>query len=316
MRNRILAFVFGAGLLGCGIWLAIYFVGKNRADAELEGLKDAYVEVVETEGRSAGDNPEGNLEAGKQNAAKGNGEDGAGNEGGGEENDGKKNGGNGRNGISGNGLKESIQVTDDLSGFSVPDKKIDFSALQKENPDIYSWITIPGTPIDYPVLQDEEELDYYLMHNLNGSYGYPGCIYTQYYNAKDWMDNNTVIYGHNMKDGSMFTALHHYQEREFFEENPYVYIYSPDEIMVYKIFAAYETSDVHLLLAFDTESTDSWEWYLKGITENEEGAGSHFDRTLALEGKDKIISMETCISSKPHRRYLVQAVLVARAESK
>ena len=163
-------------------------------------------------------------------------------------------------------------------------------------------------------MQNEDELDYYLMHNLNGSYGYPGCIYTQYVNATDWMDSNTVIYGHNMKDGSMFAALHHYQEQEFFEENPYVYIYSPEEIMVYRIFAAYETSDVHLLLAFDTEDEESYGEYLKGILENEEGMGNHFDRTLALESKDKIISLETCISSKPHRRYLVQAVLVARAE--
>lgn len=285
MRNRILAVVFAAGLLGCGIWLAIYFTGKNRANDELSELKDAYVENVE---------PSENGETENQ-------DDGKENE---EENDGS---------VSENQKAEGIQVTDDLSGFSVPDKKIDFSALQEENPDIYSWITIPGTPIDYPVVQDADELDYYLMHNLNGSYGYPGCIYTQYINSKDWKDNNTVIYGHNMKDGSMFAALHHYQDRDFFDETSYVYIYSQEEIMVYRIFAAYETSDVHLLLAFDTENEDSYEWYLKGILENEEGMGDHFDKTLALEGKDKIISLETCISNKPHRRYIVQAVLVARA---
>lgn len=297
MRNRILAVVFGAGLLGCGIWLAMYFKGKNQANAELVGLKDAYVEVVEPSESGEGDNP---AEAVNQ-------DDGIKKEEGTDE-------GERDDSVSGNQETERIRVTDDLSSFSVPDKKIDFSALQKENPDIYSWITIPGTPIDYPVLQNEDELDYYLMHNLNGSYGYPGCIYTQYVNAMDWTDSNTVIYGHNMKDGSMFAALHHYQEQEFFEENPYVYIYSPEEIMVYRIFAAYETSDVHLLLAFDTENEDSYGEYLKGILENEESMGNHFDRTLALESKDKIISLETCISSKPHRRYLVQAVLVARAE--
>ncbi len=303
MRNRILAVVFGAGLLGCGIWLVMYFNGKNQANAELDGLKDAYVEVVEPAEQEGAD---GAAEGEKQNAVK---------ENNGEDADGRETDEKDRNDVSENGLWERIQVTDDLSGFSVPEKKIDFSALQKENPDIYSWITIPGTPIDYPVLQNEDELDYYLMHNLNGSYGYPGCIYTQYVNATDWTDSNTVIYGHNMKDGSMFAALHHYQEQEFFEENPYVYIYSSEEIMVYRIFAAYETSDVHLLLAFDTEDEDSYGEYLKGILENEEGMGNHFDRTLALESKDKIISLETCISSKPHRRYLVQAVLVARAEN-
>lgn len=293
MRNRILAVVFGAGLIGCGIWLVIYFTGKNQANAELSQLKDAYVESVE----SMENGEDGNPDKGKENSEE-------------ETPDGE-----GEESLSGNQRAESIRVTDDLSGFSVPDKKIDFSALQKENPDIYSWITIPGTPIDYPVLQNEKELDYYLMRNLNGSYGYPGCIYTQYINSTDWTDNNTVIYGHNMKDGSMFAALHHYQDKEFFEENPYVYIYSPEEIRVYRIFAAYETSDVHLLLAFDTENEESYEGYLKGILENEEGMGNHFDKTLALEGKDKIISLETCISNKPQRRYVVQAVLVARAEN-
>lgn len=288
MRNKILAVIFGVGLLGCVIWLSLYFIGKNRADAELDGLKDAYVEAAEPEAVPTNEEAEDiqNENTEKQDEEKGTVSD----------------------------SQEEERVTSDLGSFAVPDKKIDFSALRSENADIYSWITIPGTPIDYPVVQSADELDYYLMHNLNGSYGYPGCIYTQYYNAKDWQDNHTVIYGHNMKDGTMFTALHRYKDEEFFKENPYVYIYTEKEILVYQIFAAYETSDVHLLLAFNTEDADSYEGYLKGILENEESMSDHFDRSLNLNGKDKIISMETCIGNKPTRRYLVQAVLVARAE--
>lgn len=290
MRNKILAVIFGVGLLGCVIWLSMYFIGKNRADAELDGLKDAYVEAAEPEAAPANEEAENIQNENIEN-----------------QDEEKEN-------VSDSQEEEEDRVISDLSSFDVPDKKIDFSALQSENADIYSWITIPGTPIDYPVVQSADELDYYLMHNLNGSYGYPGCIYTQYYNAKDWQDNHTVIYGHNMKDGTMFTALHRYKDSEFFEENPYVYIYTEKEILVYQIFAAYETSDVHLLLAFNTEDADSYEGYLKGILENEESMSDHFDRSLNLNGKDKIISMETCIGNKPTRRYLVQAVLVARAE--
>lgn len=290
MRNKILAVIFGVGLLGCVIWLSMYFIGRNRANAELDDLKDAYVEAAEPGAASADEEAEEIQTENMEN-----------------QDEEKEN-------ISDDQEEEEERVTSDLTGFDVPDKKIDFSALQSENSDIYSWITIPGTRIDYPVVQKEDELDYYLMHNLNGSYGYPGCIYTQYYNAKDWKDNNTVIYGHNMKDGTMFTALHRYKDSEFFEENPYVYIYTENEILVYKIFAAYETSDLHLLLTFDTEDPDSYEGYLQGILENEESMSDHFDRSLKLNRKDKIISMETCIGNKPNRRYLVQAVLVARAE--
>ena len=72
-----------------------------------------------------------------------------------------------------------------LEQYQVPEKRIDFEALQAEqNPDIYGWITIPDTQIDYPILQSEEELDYYLEHNIDGSTGLPGCIYTQMINSR------------------------------------------------------------------------------------------------------------------------------------
>ena len=71
------------------------------------------------------------------------------------------------------------------------------------NPDVYAWITVPGTEIEYPILQHPSDNSYYFMHNIDGSYGYPGCIYTENLNSKDITDNNTVIYGHNVKNDSM-----------------------------------------------------------------------------------------------------------------
>ena len=67
------------------------------------------------------------------------------------------------------------------------------------NPDVYAWIAVPGTEI----LQHPSDNSYYFMHNIDGSYGYPGCIYTENLNSKDITDNNTVIYGHNVKNDSM-----------------------------------------------------------------------------------------------------------------
>lgn len=75
---------------------------------------------------------------------------------------------------------------------------VKFEELQAVNPDVYAWITVPGTDIDYPILQHASDNSYYLMHNIDGSYGYPGCIYTENMNSKDFTDNNTVIYGHNI----------------------------------------------------------------------------------------------------------------------
>ena len=116
---------------------------------------------------------------------------------------------------------------------------IDFEYLKTLNEDIYAWITVPGTIIDYPILQHPTDDSYYLHHNLDGSYGYPGCIYTESLNTKDFEDPNTVIYGHNMKAGTMFAELHKFEDGEFFSANDEVVIYLPEKALHYQIFAAY-----------------------------------------------------------------------------
>ena len=119
-------------------------------------------------------------------------------------------------------------------------RAVDFAALQEDTcADIYAWISIPDTRIDYPVLQHPSDDTYYLNYNLDGSKGYPGCIYTERENSRDFSDFNTVIYGHNMKNGSMFHDLHSYEDESFLPDHPYVYIYTPDRVMRYRIFAAY-----------------------------------------------------------------------------
>lgn len=105
------------------------------------------------------------------------------------------------------------------------DIPVDFEALQAENPDIYAWITIPGTNVDYPILQREGDNGYYLNHSVDGAGSIAGAIFTEDYNSKDFTDPNTIIYGHNMKNGSMFRTLHNYSDREFFDNNRDITIY-------------------------------------------------------------------------------------------
>ena len=105
-------------------------------------------------------------------------------------------------------LKEQVAVDANDPMF----RKIDFAAAQAVNPDVYAWIWIPGTNIDYPILQSETEDDaYYLNHTIEKKEGLPGTIYTEKYNGKDFSSPVTVIYGHNMKNGSMFADLHKYE---------------------------------------------------------------------------------------------------------
>lgn len=106
-------------------------------------------------------------------------------------------------------------------------RKIDFAAAQATNPDVYAWIWIPGTNIDYPILQSETEDDaYYLNHTIEKKEGLPGTIYTEKYNGKEFSSPVTVVYGHNMKNGSMFADLHKFEDRAFLMQiHTYIFIF-------------------------------------------------------------------------------------------
>lgn len=185
---------------------------------------------------------------------------------------------------------------------------VDFEGMWKINGDVYAWITIPGTEIDYPVLQHATDNSYYLNYNIDGSYGYPGCIYTENMNHKDFTDNNTVIYGHNMKNGTMFADLHKYKDETFLLKNDELIIYTPEKELKYTIFAAYVYDDRHLLYSFDFADSAVYENYLKTIL-SMRSMDAIIRDDIGVTKDDKIITLATCIASQPEKRLLVQAVL-------
>lgn len=188
---------------------------------------------------------------------------------------------------------------------------IDFASLQEENPDIYAWIEIPGTDINYPVLQHATDNGYYLNHTPEGVSAVQGSIYTENYNSKDFEDLNTVIYGHNMKNGSMFKPLLRYEDEDFFNDNREVIIYMPDQIRHYEIFAAYTYDNRHLLFSVNYEDEDSYKEYLEEILSNRD-YGALIDRDEELDTTSKILTLSTCVNSgADNERFLVQAVLVS-----
>ena len=191
-----------------------------------------------------------------------------------------------------------------------PDIPVDFESLQAYNPDIYAWITIPGTAVDYPIVQRPGDNSYYLTHNTDGEESAEGAIFTEDYNSKDFTDPNTVIYGHNMRNGSMFRSLHDYMDRSFFDENREVLIYMPDKILHYEIFAAYLYDSRHLLLNFDFDDPEVFARYLDDIKSIRD-MSSFVDNSVEVTAEDKIITMSTCYKGMNDRRYLVQAVLVS-----
>lgn len=192
------------------------------------------------------------------------------------------------------------------------DNPIDFESLTAQYPDVYAWIRIPGTKVDYPIVQREGDNGYYLNHTIDGKKKTEGSIYTEDYNGKDFEDANTIIYGHNMKNGSMFKTLHKYKDKQFLLDNSELYIYQKDRVLKYKIFAAYVYDSRHLMLSFDFEDENVFRNYLNNVLTKRD-ISSNINTSVDVTVKDKIITLSTC-NNNDKQRYLVQAVLLSIQE--
>jgi len=211
-------------------------------------------------------------------------------------------------------MNEDDEDAAEKTVYEAPKKDLDWDELRQLNPDIYAWISIPGTGIEYPVLRKENDNEYYLNHNLDGSYGLPGVIYTENYNSADFSDPNTVIYGHNMDDETMFSPLIDFMDEEKFNGTHFIYIYRENEDpLIYEIFAAYEYPSIHLLLNFDFENEYVYDQYLRDILNvGVKGYGfSNVKKDVEINSKMRIVTLSTC--TKTHdasKRYLVTGVLL------
>lgn len=207
---------------------------------------------------------------------------------------------------------EESPVIDELAelGITIPEKSIDWDALYEENEHIYAWIYIPGTKVDYPILQHPEIDDYYLNRNLDGSSGYPGCIYSETVTSKDFTDYNTLIYGHNMRNDTMFGSLHDYENAIFFDEYHYVYIYTPETVLVYDIFAAYMYTNDHIYYSFDFGVEEGYQEYIDSIFAIRDMT-ANIREDVEVTSEDYMLTMSTCMGAgRENNRYVVNAVLL------
>ena len=211
-------------------------------------------------------------------------------------------------GISDNQSNTEITAPTDIDT-KVADNPVDFDTLTKQNPDIYSWIYIPNTNINYPVCQSAVDDNFYLDHDIYMNYSYPGAIYSQLCNKKDYSDRVTVLYGHNMADGTMFADLHKFENSEFFDENKNIFVYTKGHKLTYKIVSAFVYDDRHIMNSFDFSDDKVFSDYLEMI-KNPHSVSKNVREKLDLAVDDKIIVLSTCLNSG-EGRYLVQGVLVS-----
>lgn len=184
----------------------------------------------------------------------------------------------------------------------------EFKGLLDDNADVAGWITIEGTQIDYPVLQTTNN-ETYLTQNFNKDTSIAGSIYLDYRNDIESSDLNTVVYGHRMKDGSMFQHLAKFMDKDFFDNHQtfeFETLYGSYEA---EIFAVYNTLTTFDYIKTDFDSDEEYEELLTNI-QNE----SKYQTGVDVSTDDHIITLSTCDYQldKNEGRLVVQAKLTKR----
>lgn len=181
---------------------------------------------------------------------------------------------------------------------------IEVSAL---NPDMVGWIQIEGTKIDYPVMQTPDDPEYYLHKDFYGKYSSHGCIFTEEYCSIEPASDNITIYGHNMKDGSMFGVLRNYRSKSYWENHRYIYFDTLYERHTYEIFAVFTTVATkgagfayHQFI--DAEDQAEFDEYVADCL-----AASLYDTGISAQYGDKLITLSTCEYSQKNGRLVVVA---------
>ncbi len=188
----------------------------------------------------------------------------------------------------------------------------DFNSYWKQNKDIYAFVTVDGTGVDYPILQNEED-NYYLMRNLDGSEGYPGCIYTNRINSMQFDDYLTVIYGHNMKNKTMFGSLHNFDDEDFCKTHTEFTIETPEELLTYRIFAVVNFTDDNITYYLDPKDPSSVSTFVNSIkTESAGRQPDYIDDSVEISDSDHLVVLATCIGKEPDRRFLVVGKLTGQ----
>ena len=178
---------------------------------------------------------------------------------------------------------------------------VNFDLLQQMNAQAVGWLYCEGTPINYPVVQSTDN-EYYLNHLYDDQTNSSGAIFMDALNSPDLSDANTVIYGHNMKNGTMFASLQNYDAQSYYEKHPVMYYITKEHSYKIDVFASYETTGNSETFTMFFDSPETYSGYLQRIWEK-----SKIDTSwLPMTTDDNIITLTTCSYNFDNARYVVQ----------
>ena len=210
------------------------------------------------------------------------------------------------------GEKENAEAPEETGASSVSLPTVDFESLLAQGPDVKAWLELPGTVIQYPVTQGEDN-SYYLKHLYDGTANKVGCLFIDYENAEDFSDNNTIIYGHNMRDGSMFSTLVEYKAQAYYDEHPEMYLVTPEGGYVAEVFSAFvaspeESGSETSPWALEWKDSGAYTTWLSAMQER-----SVIETGVSVTSSDKVLTLSTCTNGGADR-FIVMGRLVAVTE--
>lgn len=182
-------------------------------------------------------------------------------------------------------------------------KDTNLAALREVSGDVVGWILIPGTDVNYPLMQGEDN-SYYLEYTWDGRRSAVGSIFLECLNSPDLTDFNTIVYGHNMLDGSMFACLKNYASQSYWSRQPYVYLVSDAGVYRYEVFSCYEAKVDSSTYSLNIQKEETRQAFLDMACNN-----SVIDTGITPAVTDRILTLSTCSGAGYATRWVVHARL-------
>ena len=187
---------------------------------------------------------------------------------------------------------------------------LNWQELKSLNEDIYAWLEVAGTEIAQPIVQRFGDDSYYLRRDIYGNYSAPGTVFTEYqYNSTTFEDPVTMVYGHDMTNGTMFGPLQDVIPQMTLDESSVFYIYLPERKLTYQIFAALPHDNSHVMYYNDFSSEEGFTQFFDGIMSTRD-LRANLNPQAAPKPGDHVVILSTCLRGDNTHRYLVMGKLV------
>ncbi|MEF9939408.1 MAG: class B sortase [Clostridium sp.] len=201
--------------------------------------------------------------------------------------------------------EETVDLSEDLRALR-QQRLVGYAELQKQNPDMAGWLSVPDTKIDYPVMQSVNRPDFYLNHDFKKEKSHYGVPYIAEHCDLQGTSSNIVIYGHHMKDGSMFTDLMKYEQQSFYEAHPFIYFDTMKDTGIYRVIGVLEVPAIEKEESFykkmETENRFDYSGYIAEVKRR-----AHYETgEIAVYG-EPLLTLITCEYTVKEGRFIIVA---------